>query len=338
MAITIKQLPGPKGYPIVGSALSIDISNMHNQIEELAAEYGPVFRLKLVTNSLIIVTDTDIVQHILKDRPEGFIRMSKVDRILRRQGVHGVFNAEGEDWKQHRRVVTKGLDVKHQKAFFDKMLVTVERLHKKWNKDADEGKIIDIQQDFLRFTVDITTSLAFGYDMNTIEEQGGVVQDHLEKIFPMIFKRINDPIQWHLLVRSKKDKAYDKALEEIYKYIDQFISDGKQRLADNPELYEKPTNCLEAILVEAESEEGFDDEEVKGNLMTLLLAGQDTTAHTLAWSIFLLTKDSKYQDALRAEADQLLGEDAWITDYDSTNLYKYTEALAYETMRVKPVA
>lgn len=174
--------------------------------------------------------------------------------------------------------------------------------------------------------------------MNTIEEKGGVVQDHMEKIFPMIFKRINDPIQWHKLIRKKADREFDKALDAIDSMIDQWIVDGRKRLEDHPELKENPTNFLEAILLAAENEEDFGDEQVKGNLVTVLMAGEDTTAHTLAWSIYLLTMYPEYQAKLQAEIDEGLGEMRSITEYELTQGFKFLEAIANETMRLKPVA
>lgn len=338
MPILFKDLPGPKGIPFFGSAFDMDLPNMHNQFQGMAEEYGDVFKIKLGPVKMAIVSNPKIIQHILRERPNGFIRMKKLDTILRGEGVHGVFNAEGEDWKMHRRMVAKGLDVKHQKAFFDKMLISVDRLYTKWKKAADTGEEIDISKDFLRFTVDITTTLAFGFEMNTIEEKGGVVQDHMEKIFPMIFKRINDPIQWHKIIRTKKDKEFDNAVEKVNKMIDQWIINGRKRLEDNPELKENPSNFLEAILLEAEHEPNFGDEQVKGNLMTVLMAGEDTTAHTLSWTIYLLSKFTEYQTKLQAEIDELLGDQKSINEFDLTNDFKFVEAIAYETMRLKPVA
>ncbi|MCH2226003.1 MAG: cytochrome P450 [Crocinitomicaceae bacterium] len=338
MSITESQLPGPKGLPILGNLLKIDVNNMHNQMERWAEEYGKVYRLSLPIANLVVITDPVITQIILKNRPYKFVRMTKLDRILRREGIHGVFNAEGDEWELHRRMVTKGLDVKHQKDFFPQMLRTVERLHNKWSKNADNGEIIDLQSDFLRFTVDITSSLAFGYEMNTIEQDGGVVQDHMEKIFPMIFKRINAPIPWYKVFRTKEDREYDKALSEVNKLVDDFIIQGRKRLKDNPKLRENPKNFLEAILVAAEEEEDFGDKEVKGNLLTLLLAGEDTTAHTLSWAIFLLTKFPESQERLINESIEILGDSKWLENYDDHNKFEYLDGISNETMRLKPVA
>ena len=195
-----------------------------------------------------------------------------------------------------------------------------------------------IQQDLLRFTVDVTTSLAFGYKMNTLEEEGSVIQEHLEKVFPMIFKRINAPIPFWRYYKSKNDKVFDNAVTEINKLIDEFIASGKERLAAQPVLKEKPANFLESLLIAAEEEEHITDEDVRGNLLTILMAGEDTTAHTLAWAIYLLALHPEIQTKIHEEAVAVLGENNWLKNYNSNNELVYTEAVASETMRLKPVA
>lgn len=335
---TYKTLDGPKGLPFLGSIFEIDLPRLHQQIEVWEKEFGSVFKLKLAGIKLIVISDPVLIQKILKLRPKEFQRASKMNRIIREQGIHGLFNAEKEDWEKHRSIITKGLDVKHQKQFFPELKIITERLYNKWEKDAIDGNEIDIQQDFLRYTVDVTTSIAFGIQMNTIEENGGVIQDHLEKIFPMIFKRINDPIPFYKLFKGKKDKEFDLALKEIHAFIDDIIVKGKEKIKNNPELMENPGNVLEAILVAAETMDGFGDEEVKGNLLTLLMAGEDTTAHTLSWAMTQMTQHPEAVQAIQVEADEVLGDAVMFEVYEDHNRLKYTEAVANETMRIKPVA
>ncbi len=336
MAIAFKDLKGPKGLPVIGSLHKIELGNMHNQLEGWSDEFGPVYKLILGPSKLTVITDPAIIQEILKERPHTFRRMAKMDDVLSEAGVNGVFNAEGEKWKSHRRIVNKGLDVKHQQQFYPEIMVSLERLFNKWNKS--ENASIDIQQDLLRFTVDVTTSLAFGYKMNTLEEDGDVIQEHLEKIFPTIFKRINAPIPIWRYLRSKKDKEFDHAVVEINKFIDELIKDGEERLIAQPELREKPTNFLESLLVAAEEEENITNDDVRGNLMTILMAGEDTTAHTLAWTIYLLADHPDIQDKLHQEAVKVLESEDWLSTYSKHSSLIYTEAVALETMRLKPVA
>ena len=338
MAISFKTLKGPKAYPVIGSIHQIELGNMHNQIEDWSTEFGMVFKLILGPSKFTVITDPDIIQEILKQRPNKFRRMAKMNDVLTEAGVDGVFNAEGDRWKAHRRLVSKGLDVRHQQQYFPDILTVVERLFKKWDKAAAKGIAFDIQQDLLRFTVDVTTSLAFGYKMNTLEEDGDVIQDHLEKIFPVVFKRINAPIPLWRYFKSKKDKAFDVAFTEINRFIDGLLEVGKKRLNENPERKEKPTNFLEHLLVAAEEEDGLGDADIRGNLLSVLMAGEDTTANTLAWAAYLLANNPEIQDKMKLEADRVLGNDNWLKEYGNNSSLVYTEAVALETMRLKPVA
>lgn len=338
MSINVKHLKGPKGYPLVGMTPKLDLNNLHNQLEGWAKEFGDVFNLDLGYTSQTVVSRPSIIHKIFANRPEGFIRMKKMDGILKEGGVHGVFNAEGDEWRLHRKIVAKGLDVKHQKEFYPLMLSTVEKLYNKWAKNAENGDVFDIQRDLLRFTVDITATLAFGFKMNTLEQEGSAIQDHMEKVFPMIFKRINQPIQWHRLYKNRADKEFEVAVEEMKKLVEEFISSGIERLKSNPELKDNPSNLLESILIAAEEEKDFTLKEVRGTLLTLLMAGEDTTAHTLIWILYLLTMHTDVQKGIREEVDRILGEDKWLKEYKANNEFHFIEGVAHESMRFKPVA
>ena len=338
MPITIKSLPGPKGVPFLGNIFKIDLPNLHKQIEEWADEFGDVYRLDLAFTNQMVVTRPSLIQKICSERPDGFIRIEKLDTILKDGGIDGVFNAEGDKWKKHRSIVAKGLDVKHQEKFYPLLIDKVEKLRKKWLLAAETAEPFDIQKDFLRFTVDVTASLAFGYEINTIEQQEGAIQDQMELIFPMIFKRLNDPIPWYKLVKSKADKKYDIAVLEMNKLVDEFIQTAKKKLELNPELKENPSNLIESIIVAAEEEGGFTNEEVKGNLLTLLMAGEDTTAQSLTWMTYLIAQHDTVMESIKNEVDEVLGDENVLSQYASNSKLKYIEAVMNESLRFKPVA
>lgn len=332
------KISGPKGLPLIGNLHQIDIKRLHQCVENWVEHHGEVYSIKLGPSKFTVVTNPEIIQKMLKSRPDEFIRLKKMDKVLRAEGVHGVFNAEGEEWKIHRRIVAKGLDVKHQQQFFPAILKTLERFYKKMNQKAENEENYCLQNDLLRFTVDITTSLVFGHEMNTLEQEGDVIQAHMDKLFPMIFKRINDPLQLYKIYKTKKDKEFDIAVKEVDKLIDQFILMGRERIRLNPDLKENPENLLESIIVAAEEENLFSDKEIKGNLLTLLMAGEDTTAHSLAWAIYLLGQHPEIQEKLFEEANEILGDHPILTEYSKLNELVFTEAVINESMRLKPVA
>ena len=165
---SLSQLPGPKGLPILGNLLQIDLQKLHSILEEWAAIYGDIFQFKLVNRTVIAISEPTLIQNILRDRPETYRRVSSIERVGAELGSNGVFAAEGEQWQRQRQVTMQAFKPEQLRRFFPVMRTITERLQKRWNKIADTGESIDIQQDWMRFTVDITTNFAFGYDINLL--------------------------------------------------------------------------------------------------------------------------------------------------------------------------
>ena len=117
-----------------------------------------------------------------------------------------------------------------------------------------------------------------------------------------------------------------------------FVQQARARMQTDPALREHPRNLLEAMIAAADlPESGIDDEQVAGNVLTMLLAGEDTTANTLAWMIHLLWLNPETL-ARAVEEVRRVVRDAARPTFDEMAQLDYVEACAHETMRLKPVA
>jgi len=181
----IADLPGPRGIPVLGNLLQLDPPRMHQQLEQWCKEFGPFFRLKVGRRHLLIVGDHQAVAAMLRDRPDGFKRTTRLEQVGREMGLKpGVFGADDDDWRRQRRMVMAGFDPAHVKGYFPSLQVVADRLVRRWQKAARDGSAIDLQADLMRYTVDTIAGLAFGAEVNTLESDGDVIQQHLDKIFP----------------------------------------------------------------------------------------------------------------------------------------------------------
>ncbi len=188
-------LPGPKGVPLLGNALQVKSSRMHLQLVEWCAEYGPVYRLRLGRRKLLIVGDHALVARILRDRPDGFRRTTRLEEVWVELGLlPGVFGANGDTWKRQRRMVMAGFDPAHVKNYFPALQQVAQRLGRRWQTAAHRGAAIDLQADLMRYTVDAIAGLAFGAEVNTLESDADVIQQHLDKFLPVVFRRILAPL------------------------------------------------------------------------------------------------------------------------------------------------
>ena len=336
---TLSDLPGPKGLPLLGNLLQLNFKQLHRILQRWCDEFGTLYKFRVGLRQVVAIADPELIQQILRSRPKLYRRLGTIEPVTKEMGVNGVFSAEGENWKRQRRVVAHALDAGHLREFFPTLARVTERLRNRWNRAADKGAPVNVQQDLMRYTVDVTTNLAFGYDMNTLEKEGDVIQQHLEKIFPMIDRRINAMFPYWRYFKLPADRALDKSLAVIRETIAQFIAQARERLTQAPELAAHPTNLLEAMLSAPDGgDAAFTDEEIHGNMLTMLLGGEDTTANTMAWMIHFMIEHPGTQERMRAEAAQAVSNTGMLSRLPDADRLNYIEALAHETMRLKPVA
>jgi cytochrome P450 len=249
-----------------------------------------------------------------------------------------VFGENGETWRRQRRMVMAGFDPAHVKAYFPSLQRVAQRLARRWQHAAELAQRIDLQADLMRYTVDTIAGLAFGSEVNTLESDEDVIQKHLNRLFPAIYRRVFASVPTWRFFPSADDRQLMRSVGEINAAVDGFVAQARTRMRSDPSLREHPRNLLEAMLVAAdEPGSGIDDKQVAGNVLTMLLAGEDTTANTVAWMIYLLWCHPQALTTAIDEVRSVCGDAAAPTPEQIGRL-DFVEACAHETMRLKPVA
>ena len=347
---TLRQLadvPGPRGWPLIGNALQLRPARLHRQFEALCQQYGTLVRMKFGRFPALLVGDHEVMAAVLRDRPERFDRPRQTGLTVREMGLPtGVFSANGADWARQRRMVMAGFDPGHVRAYFPALLAVAGRLQARWQRAAQAGAEIDLQADLMRYTVDAIAGLAFGAEVRTLDAEEDVIQRHLDLILPAVFKRALSPLPYWRWFKLPADRRLDRAVAEVKREIARFIAEARARMDAEPARRESPPNLLEAMIAAAQDQAGqdadgrpgaIDDDVVAGNVITMLLAGEDTTANTLAWAIDLL---ARHPQTLERARDEVLSRLPTLADFSPERLGEldYVEACILETMRLKPVA
>jgi cytochrome P450 len=227
----------------------------------------------------------------------------------------------------------EALSQRNLRGFFPTLVTVAERLRKRWLA----SEVVDLCDDLMRFTVDVTTSLVFGKDLNTLEGGEDVIQRDLALVFPTFARRLNALVPYWRVLRLPKDRQVDRAIAELRVWLAELITETRARLAAEPG--RPPQNFLEAMLASRDDDgRPFSDEVLFGNAMTMLLAGEDTTANSVAWAIHLLCDHPEEVAALRAEIDDVLGDDLVPRDLERANRLERATAVSQESMRLLPVA
>jgi cytochrome P450 len=189
----------------------------------------------------------------------------------------------------------------------------------------------------MRYTVDTIAGLAFGANVDTLGSDTDVIQQHLDKIFPALFRRITSPLPLWRVLPSAADRALARSMVEVNIAVEGFIAQARTRMQHDVNLRSQPSNLLEAMIAEADQDgSGLTDVQVAGNVLTMLLAGEDTTANTIAWMVYLLWT---HPETLKKAKDEI---ENFVTDslnpaMDEMDKLSYLQACINETMRLKPV-
>lgn len=337
----LADVDGPSGWPFIGNLAQIELPHMHERLERWAAEHGPTYRIRLGRRNVLVIARPDSVLGLLRDRPSTWRRMQHMQTVIREIvfGGDGLFSAEGDDWRRQRRLVMAAFDPAHLKNYFPLLVRDTQRLNGVLAESARGGVAIDLQTVLMRYTVDVTAGLAFGADLNTQQHPDNVLRGHLDRIFPMLMRRINAPFPWWRHFKLPSDREFDGHLSEVHAAVRGFVAQAHDRIARQPTLRVHPTNLLEAMIAAGDAADGtLGEAELLSNVMTVLLAGEDTTANTLAWTLYLLHQNPHAWHDLVSEVDATLGPDRWPSTFEAARGLDSIERCCHESMRLRPVA
>jgi cytochrome P450 len=333
----LEDLPAPSGFPWLGNLHQIDKKQLHVKLEEWAETLGPSYTFKFGPKRILVTSEVEIALAALKDRPGHFRRLSTIEPVARELGINGLFSVEGEAWRLQRNLVTRALSPQQLERFFPSLQRICDRLRRRWQQHVDAGADIDAIQDLTRFTVDTTATLVFGKDVNTLEGDDDAIQRHISVILPMIGCRTNALLPYWRYFKLPRDYRLERSLKAVRTYVEQMIAQTRWSMRRSRSGSRR--NLLEAMLALVdEPDSGFSDDDVYANIITLLLAGEDTTAYSLAWAIFLLAGNRELQAKLHDAARDALGDARVPTTFADTARLGLFEGVAFEAMRMRPVS
>jgi cytochrome P450 len=333
----LEDLPAPSALPWLGNLHQFDPKRLRAQLEAWCETLGPTYTFKLGPKRILVTSNLEIALSALRDRPGRFRRLSTIEPVAAEIGMNGVFSLEGEAWRRQRGLVTRALAPHRLENFFPTLRLIADRLRRHWQRCADAGVDIDALQDLTRFTVDITATLLFGTDVNTLESDEDAIQRHIGVIFPMVNYRVNALFPYWRYFKLPKDYQLDRSVEAVRAFASGMIEHARERMRREPG--KSPSNLLEAMLaLRDEPDSGVSDNDVYANLLTLLLAGEDTTAYSLAWTMHILAGDQGLQSRLYQAALNALGDARVPTTFADTAKLALFEGVAFEAMRMRPVS
>lgn len=286
-------------------------------------KYPELFLFKIPGRSAYVIHHPEMVQHILQRNIPNYKKDQgyKVLALLLGNGL--ITNADNESWRKQRKLLQPPFHRESLVTMCNNVVDSVERLLKDWK--TKEGATINFTHDMAWLTIDIVCKTLFTSDVSNTQIQ--MVWRNLNFLNEAATKMASNP--WHLpwkwpLPRYVKGRKYIAELNEMIYGIMQ-----KRRQQANP-----PHDLLQ-ILLEARYDDGspMTDEQIRDEVMTVFVAGHETTVNALSWTWYLLKKNAECEKKLLVESKPFAQINPSFTDVAHM---KYGWCVMNEAMRVYP--
>ena len=316
--------PEVRGLPLVGSVADYLIDPFE-MLRKWRAR-GDVVRVRLARMPFWFVSHPDLVEQILVVQHKSFHK-DRFAQVLRRVLGEGLLISEGDVWRRQRRLANPAFHKERIAHYGAIMVEYAEKTIAGWS----DGQERDLHKDMMRLTLEIVAKTLFGADVGGRAEEVGEALD-------TVVTFATDPVYAFLPflrdVPTPNTRRFRAAKERLDSILYEFI---RQRRAREDEA-EDPRSDLLSMLLHARDADGtrMTDEQLRDEVMTLFLAGHETTALALTWAFLLLSQHPEIEAKLHRSLEEALG-DRTPTLADLPRL-KYADMIIDEAMRLYPPA
>jgi cytochrome P450 len=319
--------PGPRGNVVLGSIGDIYRDRLRFVLD-VAGTYGDVARYRVAHMRMYQVSSPEGVGRILHDNHRNYSKDVATFGTLKLFLGNGLFTSDGEFWRRQRRLAQPAFHRRRIAAFGGLMTDATLEMLDRWRPYADQGQPLDVGAEFSRLTMEVATRALFSTsvegDISTI---GGAIATLLDDVT----FRFTFPFYPPLRVPTPRNRRFLAARAALDEVVYGIISERRQRPGEHDDLL--------VLLMEARDEEtgeGMSDKQLRDEVITLFLAGHETTANALTWASYLLSTHVAVAHRLQAEVDEAL-EGGIPTASDLPRL-PYTRMVIDETLRLYPPA
>lgn len=262
-----------------------------------------------------ILNHPEAIREVLVSKEQSF-RKGRSSRILRETVGQGILTTEGE---KHDRQRQSMLPAFHKQRIQEYAPIVIEQATRAFDEWQD-GEERWVHRDFMRLTLTVILETLFGSKMMEDPEK---IARAVEETIQYTAKRMYSPIPWPKFIPTRGNMRHTQSMRALQQTAKWFIRQQEKR--DSPPL-------LRHLL----EEEGVEEQELIDQILTMLIAGHETTANALSWTWYLLSQHPEVEGKWREELHRVLG-DRPLTYEDLTKL-AYTQQIWQESLRLYPPA
>ncbi len=326
MALALHDPPGPVSLSPFGALYQLRANAAEFQLR-LSQEYGDFVRFRVLNRRLYLINRPELIEEILVTNSGNFIKSPILQRSRKFLG-DGLLTAEGSTHIRQRKLVQPAFYRDRLAAYSLVMTAAADEAQDTWKN----GQTLDIASEMMQLTLRVVCLCLFGIDVQgqTARTIGDDVTE-LVSIFHAYmspFASLKESLRIGLMGRIYRSS------ERLSAYIHKIIRQRREHARDTGDLLS--TLIGMAAADEHPNEPPMSDQQVFDQVLTLLLAGHETTANAVTWTWYLLSQHPEAETRLRAEWRSVLnGREPAFADLPSL---EYTERVLLESMRLYPPA
>lgn len=295
--------------------------DLNGFLERCAREYGPVVKLRMVHRTAYLIADPELNGYVLLGNYRNFVKHQMFFSRVRRVFGWGLLSADGEQWRKERRLSAPGFHRERIAGYGRIMSDYAAELTAEWQ----DGETRDMYVDMRNIAAKVVARALFDED---VAGDVDAISTAMEDLLGGITERMLHPLVAPDWLPTRKVRRYRRAVGRIDRLVERFMDQHREDLEQR--------GTLLAMLMQARDENGeaLSDQQIRDDAVTLFIAGHDTTATALSWTLYLLTQHPQWQEELQTLVDEVLeGRPPQAADLPALQKIEWT---VRESMRLYP--
>jgi cytochrome P450 len=319
----LKNPPTAPGWPLIGN-LPARIRNPLGFYLDLSMKHGPVVATKIGPWRVYSVSDPEGIKRVLLDNASNYVKGDIWEKFKPLLG-NGLLSSDGEFWKRQRKLAQPAFHRKNIEGMVDQIRGSASRVLGDWGRFED-GREFNIHEQMRKLTIAVSTSCFLGLDLSAEADDVGHALDlihaeGLRRVFNLIPFRERMPLP-----------GQRKALAAL-SFLDELVNRIIEKRRKSTELHQDFLSLMMRSKDEG-SGEVMTSTQLRDEVMTLFLAGYDTSANVLGWTWYLLLSNPEALERVRAEIDAVVGDAEPRTEHLMS--LSYLHRTLQEAMRLYP--
>ena len=289
--------------------------------------HGGDFKLRrFLFSNIATVSDPDIVRHVLVTNADNYRKTPIARALLEPILGHGLLTSEGSFWRRQRRIAAPAFHHKRIKTFADMMVALTLEMLDGWRGAAAKGQPLDMQSEMSRLTMKIITRAMFSDNLSDDESRG--VSEAIQALnrHRIKFRDLIGLPEWLPRLPDRRVRA---AVRTIDRTVSRMIAERRADGSDHADLL-----SMLMLAEDEETGERMSDHQLRDEVMTIFIAGHETTATALTWTFYALDRHRGVEKRLHGELDAALSGAA--PNLADLERLPYARMVIEETMRLYP--